>query len=235
MNKGFPDTELIAYNGWRMGNDETLLISKTIGYMLKVIKSGKDIKKYRTHFNAIKHGDYDQFFALMEQPGAELLIQGTAKSDGFNTKSDNFSQESGDCDVTMIINVNNGLRKFYPNCFNEYGYMQDVHFTDIVFNRCAAFELAIRVHNNNLRSKLNISYNKQDTFNLKNIIDELCEHANIPLNENQILQRGRDFVNWIKHCNEPKFKVKFTSWKEGIDAFRLAWDLCGKHCIKIHS
>ncbi|MEO6303800.1 MAG: hypothetical protein ABIP51_11580, partial [Bacteroidia bacterium] len=41
-------------------NEEEILIS-IIGYMLRVMKSGKDYSKFKKEFDHIRHGNYDDF------------------------------------------------------------------------------------------------------------------------------------------------------------------------------
>ena len=48
---------------------ERLAYDIVVGYMLKVIKSGVRINKFKEEFNAIKHGDYKCFISLV---GAEI-------------------------------------------------------------------------------------------------------------------------------------------------------------------
>ncbi len=227
QTNNFPDFQLTSQQSWYYGPDETMLISKAIGYTLKIIKSGKAITKFGTKINSIKHGDYDQFFNVIKQP-SQFMLLGSFDNGGFKIKDDNFSQSGGDCDVAMIIAVDNCLKKFYAECWNEYGDIIDNDMTDTVFNKCAAFEIAIRVQNNNLRASKNIPYDKSETFDLVNVIDELCSHKNIQNNERLILQNGRKFLNMVKH-----YKNQFTSWEIGVNAFEQAWNTCGIHNIRL--
>ena len=41
-----------------------MIVEVVVGYMLKILKNGKSIKKFKSKFNAIKHGDYDCFIAV---------------------------------------------------------------------------------------------------------------------------------------------------------------------------
>ena len=79
--------------------DENMPISMVVGYMLKVIKSGKNITNYKSEFNAVKHGDYDRFFDLIKEPQNDFIAQWR---DGI-IKNDNFSQKGGDPDFAMLL------------------------------------------------------------------------------------------------------------------------------------
>ena len=56
---------------------QVLIIEIAVGYMLKVIKSGKQITKYKNEFAAIRHGDYFNFINLV---GGQLPFMVTYKS-----------------------------------------------------------------------------------------------------------------------------------------------------------
>ena len=49
-------------------NNKILTIEPTVGYMLKVIKSGQTIIKYNDEFKAIRHGNYFNFLNLVKGP-----------------------------------------------------------------------------------------------------------------------------------------------------------------------
>ena len=201
--------------------DEDLLVSQAVGYMFKVIKAGKNIINFKEQFNAIKHGDYDCFFTLIKEPQPELLFQWKEGS----LKSSGYSQQSGDCDITMLFAIDPSLRKFCVDCFNYYGKINDSDITDLVFSKCAAFEIALRVQSNKEKQNRKIHYTKST---LEKTIDELCVYNNIPPNERNILQDGRRFVNMVKG-----HKSHFTTWHSGILSFELAWSVCGKYQLKI--
>ena len=98
--------------------DEGLLVSQSVGYMFKVIKARKDIINFKEQFNAIKHGDYDRFFALVKEPQPELVFQWREGS----IKNSGYSQQSGDCDITILFAIDPSLRKFAIDCFNSYSH-----------------------------------------------------------------------------------------------------------------
>lgn len=45
---------------------ERLIISVTVGYMLKVLKANERIKTFKDEFAAIRHGDYIEFINLVK-------------------------------------------------------------------------------------------------------------------------------------------------------------------------
>lgn len=202
-------------------SDEKMLVSQSIGYMLKVLKSGKSITIFKEKFNAIKHGDYDCFFGLIKEPQPDLLFQW---SKGV-IKSSNFSQQSGDCDITMLVAVNPSLEKFSIDCYSHYGDIIDADIPDLIFCKCAAFEIALRVQSNKERLNRNTVYVKST---LEAVIDDLCIYNNISLDEKNTLNGGRKFVNMVKG-----HKSHFSSWQDGISAFELAWNICTAYNLKI--
>ena len=123
-----------------IASDEKLSVSQAIGYMLKVIKTGNDITNFKGQFNAIKHGDYDCFFKMIKEPQPELLIQW---KEGV-IKNENFSQESGDCDVAMLVAIEPSVIKFHNECCNYYGNIIDTDISNLIFCKCAAFEKSCR-------------------------------------------------------------------------------------------
>ena len=223
------------------GPDQDLPISRTIGYMLKIMKSGKDFTKFKEAFDAIRHGNYDQFFKAIKQPPTDALVVATVSENGTSIKSENFSLESGDCDIAMILYVGPGLKHFATECLSEFGEFRDAEVTNDIFNKCAAFEIALRTHTNNGRSANNnparftkkSKSGKLNTPNLTDVINELCLYKSLTDIEKTILHEGREFLNWIKHLNDPKFNTIFNSFHYGIKAFEAAWDLCGDKAIRI--
>ena len=60
-------------------NSEILIIEPTVGYMLKVIKSGKKITKFKSEFAAIRHGNYFDFLNLVKGPIPFLVTYNAGK------------------------------------------------------------------------------------------------------------------------------------------------------------
>lgn len=48
--------------------EENYVYALAIGYMLRVIKNGKDISPFKNEFNCIKHGNYRKFIDLIGEP-----------------------------------------------------------------------------------------------------------------------------------------------------------------------
>jgi len=209
------------YNMNNEDKDHTLLISNAIGYMLKVIKSGQNDKKFKKEFNAIKHGDYDEFLDLIKEPQA-FMVQW---SHGV-IKTEKFSKRSGDCDFAMIIAAGTSIETFLKKCFAEYGPIIDNDVSDLIFLRCAAFEISFRNHYNNMKVTQGISWAKKD---LVDIIDEVCATKGISQNNTDALQQGRRFLNKVKG-----HKDHFNSWLDGIDAFNTAWNVRNEHSIQLY-
>ena len=199
--------------------DHKLPISYAVGYMLKVIKSGKRIDKFKDEFNAIKHGDYDMFLDYIKEP-EPFMVQWSRGV----IKTDNFSQRAGDCDFVMMLRAEPSISKFLTTCFAEYGSITDADLPDPIFMKCAAFEISLRNHNNNIRASQNIPWEKKD---LVDVIDELCVYRNIPEADKNILQDGRKFLNRIKH------KPSATSWADGVTKFNVAWTVRNKYLIQL--
>ncbi len=201
--------------------DHVLLISNAIGYMLKVIRAQRNINKYRKEFNAIKHGDYDEFLDLIREPNP-FMVQ---CSHGV-VKKDNFSKRSGDCDITMIVAAGPSITAFMSRCFAEYGPIIDKDISDLIFLRCAAYEISFRNQYNNLKAKQGVPWTKRD---LVDIIDDVCSMKNISQNDKDTLQLGRQFLNKVKGHNS-----KFETWTEGINAFNAAWNVRNVHSIRLY-
>ncbi len=204
--------------------DEDLVISHVVGYMLSVMKfHSKNITKFKEEFSAIRHADYDCFSGLVKAPQPELLIQWESGI----IKTENFSQQSGDADITMHFAIEPSLKKFLNECTKYYGYNKDTNISNLLFRKCGAFEIAAKVQ---LNKELQNRYLPNAKITLEKTIDELCGYNNIPADEKEILHNGRRFVNMVK-LNE--INKQFTSWQDGIVAFELAWNICEKYRLKI--
>ena len=103
-----------------------------------------------------------------------------------------------------------------------------MHILNIIYCKCAAFEIAIRGQKNKERQNRNLSYTN---ITLEKTIEEVCAYNNISDNEKELLHRGRKFVNMVKlhKCDKPDF----PSWKDGIEAFETAWEICNKYQLKM--
>lgn len=177
---------------------QNLIIEPTVGYMLKVKKSGVTITKYKDEFDAIRHGNYYDFVNLVDGPTVEFIAVWNA-----GNISTDPSIQTDDCDMVRLFKVGPSLRQFYQQCRSEYGNIVDNDVSDEIFEKVALFEIALRMHANNKLIK-----ERQD---LIDVIKILGQHNNLPQVEIDKLHQGRIFINMIKH-----FKNQFPSWNEGI-------------------
>lgn len=120
-----------------------LIIEHTVGYMLKVLKSGKKISAFKAEFNAIKHGDYKTFLSLVKGKVPFMVIYNNGK---ICTEENNPNYE---CDFEGLIKSGDSLKIFYKNCFKEYGTITEPDILDEVYDKVVTFEIAIRMHANN--------------------------------------------------------------------------------------
>ncbi|MDP1745596.1 MAG: hypothetical protein Q8L90_08465 [Bacteroidota bacterium] len=192
-----------------------LIIEVVVGYMLKVLKSGNEISKYNDEFKAIRHGDYFAFINFVKSPLPEKVVynNGAIIVNGKHKKDDS--------DFLALINSGPSLKLFYRNCIAEYGKIIDADLIDETFEKCARFEIALRMHANNH----NLLNERED---LIEVIKKLCEKLNIPDVDICKLQKGRDFLNMVK-----LHKQKFSSWEEGMIKFNIAIDILKKYNLTI--
>jgi hypothetical protein len=179
-----------------------------VGYMLKVLKNNKNLKKFKKEFNSIKHGNYDEFRTLIggEQPSMVVYDFETGES-----KTNNFSQKNGDCDFVNLTASGPSLDIFYEKCKNVYGDIKDTDISDEIYRKLALFEIELRMHATNNRIK---------EWNLEDVIKKLCYLKNISPEDEEKLHNGRKFLNEVKH---PKHKN--YDWKKGISDFDEACEL----------
>ena len=125
---------------------EKLIIEPTVGYMLKVLKSGIDITKFESEFAAIRHGNYDKFMDLiMEEKGEAVVYMNGIIS------NENISQKNH-FDFAALVVAAPSLKKFFKDCINEYGSQLLASDTDIsnqIYGNAALFELSLRMYANN--------------------------------------------------------------------------------------
>ncbi len=126
-----------------------------------------------------------------------------------------------DCDFGSLLKSGPSLIKFYINCKAIYGNINDSDISDDVYCKVVNFEIALRMHANN-DSLLN---NQED---LIDVINKLCSFKNLPQTETDKLQKGRVFLNMIKHN-----KKQFPSWAEGIKSFEEAYEILMKNKFNI--
>ncbi len=196
-------------------NTKTLVIEPTVGYMLKVIKSGKKITKFKDEFAAIRHGNYFEFLDMVKGPIPFMVTYsaGIITTDNTPTKDD--------CDFGGLIKAGPSLVLFYKNCLSEYGLMQDTDISNDTYGKVVLFEISLRMHANN-----NKLLNERD--DLINVIDKLSTFKKLDQTDTDKLHLGRKFLNMIKHN-----KNQFSSWREGINSFESAYDILIKHQITV--
>jgi hypothetical protein len=194
-----------------------LVFEEPIAYMLKVIKLGIKHKAYKDEFNAIRHGDYHSFLALINGPIPFMLKY----SNG--VISDETNSPKYEIDFEGLLKSQASLKIFYTKCKKEYGNIQDIDISDDIYNKVATFEIALRMHANN--SNL---LSKNNRFELEEVINLLCNHKKLSNQEREQLQLSRRFLNMVKH-----YKKQFPTWQEGIVAFLKGYDVLIKHAILV--
>lgn len=195
--------------------ERPLVIEVVIGYMLKVWKSQKEIIKYKSEFNAIRHGDYFEFINLIKEPFEPFV----SYKNGVISLETESNKE--DCDFEGLMKSGNSMLKFYKGCLQEYGLIKDDDISDNIYYEVALFEISIRMHakNNNLITE------RED---LITILPKLCKHNNISESEIILIDKGRIFLNMIKH-----YKSQYPTWDDGIENFKLANQILIKYEITV--
>ena len=200
---------------------EKLIIEPTVGYMLKVLKSGVDITKFKSEFDAIKHGNYDEFIDLIGAPKGEVVV---AMNGVISTE--NISQKSH-FDFAALAVAGPSLRQFFKDCVSEYGKtLSDSDISNEVYGKAALFELSLRMHANNYK----LIDEREKLFEVIKKISNL--KGILPAEEEQ-LQKGRQFINDVKHHNEPDYKRKFPTWEAGVAAFEVAYKIVENYKLTI--
>lgn len=190
---------------------EMLIIEPAVGYMLKVLKSGKTITHFKREFDHIRHGNYFDFLNLVQGPIPPMSVY----SHGFVT-NDNTPLKT-DCDFGLLLKSGTSLRLFFQRCKKVYGHVTDIDIPDNIYRKAVLFEISLRMHANNYgllgeREALVI------------VINKLCAHKNVSQSDNEELHKGRMFVNMIKHFNN-----QFPSWSDGISTFNKAYEVLENH------
>lgn len=179
------------------------------------MKSQKILGETKKEFDAIRHGNYDQFIELIKGPEAVMVLynNGVIKTSNINQKED--------FDFAVLIYAAPSLKLFYQKCISEYGKIIDPDLSDIVFERAALFEIIIRMHARNRKLLL-------EAEKLEPAIEKLCESYKLNTNEKEDLHNGRRFLNMIKHN-----KGQFGTWEEGVLALKNAFKVLTKHKLSI--
>lgn len=82
-------------------------------------------------------------------------------------------------------------------CFNKFGLFKDHDISMETYRKVAFFEIVIRVHSD--LEKLTA-----DRDNISNIINALFKNKSATTEDIYQMHRGREFLNDIKHVNNPK-------------------------------
>ena len=194
---------------------EKLIIEHAVGYMLKVMKSGVPIKKYKDEFAAIRHGNYFDFINLVSGQIPTILVyrEGEIIIDSKANKED--------CDFLGLLKSGPSLLNFFTDCKLVYGVVNDSDISDEIFGKVVLFEISLRMNANN-----NLLINKRE--DLINVINRLCLLKNFSQTEIDIFHKGRSFLNMIKHK-----KNQFSSWSEGITMFNISNELLIENNLNI--
>jgi hypothetical protein len=192
-----------------------LIIEIAVGYMLKVMKSGRTITKFKDEFAAIRHGDY---FDFINQINGPLPFMVTYKNGEVYIDDKN---NSDDIDFAGLIKAGNSLKFFYEDCIDHYGEIIDIDITDSIYCKLASFEISLRMHANNNRLIM-----KGEKFEA--IIEKIALYCHLTDTERLSLQLGRRFLNMVKHN-----KRHFPTWTEGIEYFLNAKKVLDIHKLTI--
>lgn len=194
---------------------EILIIEVTVGYMLKVLKSGKLIGAYKKEFASIRHGNYYDFITLIGEPIPFMI---TYNHGIIRTETE---ARKDDIDFAGLVKAGPSLKVFYEKCKDQYGEIQDLDLPDKVYRNLVLFEIGMRMHANN-NSLLT------ERENLETVITKISEFKSLPHRDKETLQKGRKFLNMVKHNNN-----QFRSWNEGLVEFEKAFELLTKYKMTI--
>lgn len=195
---------------------ERLIISVTVGYMLKVLKANKKIITFRDEFAAIRHGDYMEFINLVKGEIPFLVVY-----NGGVITSGELPPNSEDIDFELLLKSGPSLKSFYTKCRSIYGEIIDNEVSNELFELAALFEINLRMHANN--SKLLNSREK-----LYKVIDKLGDFKSMAKTDIQKVHGGRHFLNMIKHNNS-----QFSSWEQGQVALNSAYEVLNTYELTV--
>jgi hypothetical protein len=194
---------------------ETLIIAKTVGYMLKAMKLKEDTSLFHKEFASIRHGNYFEFTELIkgEIPTVVVYNKGEIQVNNRLTRDE--------IDFVGLIKSGPSLLKFNKKCLSQFGKLVDNDISDDIYEKVALFEISLRMHANNK----NLINSQED---LIEVIFKLSKSKKLPNNLVVKLQNGRRFLNMIKHP-----KNQFPNWNDGIIAFNEAYLICQKHSLTV--
>lgn len=195
---------------------QILIFEIAVGYMLKVIKSGKHITLYKKEFSSIRHGDYFTFINIVGEkiPFIVTYHNGQVYIDNNNNEND--------FDFLGLLKSSNSLKVFYEKCINHYGEIVDNDIQDKTYCQLAYFEICLRMHANNYRLL-------KKGEKLKDVIDKVCVHFRLTIEEKLVLHDGRRFLNMVKHN-----KKQFQTWSIGKEAILRSLNVIERHQLTIY-
>lgn len=185
---------------------QILIIAHTVAYMLKVMKNGIPITVNKAAFAAIRHGNYDQFGALLPVEPEFMIVYNAGE---VKSNPSEINQKD-DGDFVGLMKSGNGMKKFYHECLAAYGKIDDPDISDEVYRDVVLFEIGLRMHANNV----DLQTTGRD---LEKVIDALALYHNLSDQDREHFHKGRRFLNMIKHN-----KGQFSSYEEGIREFSIA-------------
>jgi len=124
-----------------------LIIGHVVGYMLKIMKSGIEINKFKNEFAAIRHGNYDDFIYLVKGEKPPIIVY----QNGIISNQDIISQKTH-CDFANLILSGPSLKKFFNDCQIEYGdkfVISEDEISNEIYYKVALFEISLRMHASN--------------------------------------------------------------------------------------
>jgi hypothetical protein len=194
-----------------------LTIEVAVGYMLKVLKTNQKVTEFKDEFNAIKHGDYKTFLSLIDGEISPMVIYNNGRIK-YEENNPNY-----DFEFEGLVKSGPSLSIFFKKCLLVYGNIEDTDITDSIYHKVVVFEIALRMHANN-----NNLLDKTKREDLINVISILSKFKNLTREEEDKLQKARNFTNMIKH-----FKNQYPSWEIGISYFLDGFSVLEKHKILI--
>jgi hypothetical protein len=206
-----------------MVEEKPLFIEVVVGYMLKVMKSGRDITSFQSEFATIRHGNYDEFIELIGEPKPFMV----GWKDGVTSREDEISQRTY-CDFAGLALAGPSLKEFFKKCATEYGAVTDTEIPNEIYMNMVLFEVGLRMHANN-------NHLLGERENLNEVINKLSAFKDLSSTDKETLHQGRRFINDVKHHNEPDYRRKFSTWSEGISAFQGAFQVLKSHQFVVGS
>ena len=190
---------------------QALIIDIVVGYMIKVLKSGTPIVAFRNEFAAIRHGNYYDFINFVGEPIPFMITYNNG------VIQEEIEARKDDIDFQGLLKAGPSLKKFYIDCKKMYGEIKDIELTDETYRKLVHFEIMLRMHANN--HKLLTGKEK-----LINVISKLAAFKNFTNKEIELLQKGRDFLNKVKHGSKSPI-----SWINETIIFDKAFQVLENH------